>query len=435
MLEEGLTISIEDEVLKWDMEYKRLPSVIAWFIPRMHVSFMRRTQDMPSVVTWFGISKTSDTDFEFNSSPSEREDENGIHAVGDDPFGRLYSPLRDAVAIQGVLSEDEEANKCKEINVLAAIKIQSATRGFFDRKFFKNLRFSQRRSSKGLITSSSKKSLKTIARKQTQWMEPDGYLSNATERRIKERGEPLARHKVEEKFNALIKTRQFATLSVTFPSANDGAWEAGEARTIRWTTLGTVRVLKVGLYLYKDGEPIHLIVAGTRNAGKYIFTMPETFQPTDGYQVLVTAEDPPAAGAAHAFSARFAVARRRVGAPARRPAPLPAIALTFPVRPLWRWVCGAAHKISWTHTGGVHSVHVDLVRGDRAVLRVAAAIINVGAVDFSMPLDAPLGEGFQLRVRSVAAAAVEGLRVPFSIVDRQAALAVPRFGAPARPPA
>ena len=422
------------------MEYKRTPSVITWLIPRVAVPFMRRTQDMPSVVTWFLIPKTSDADIEFNPSPSDLCDNGVEQTQEDDPFGRLYSPLRGDDPLHRTLSADDNDESVQapseEINALAAVKIQSATRGMVDRKFFRQLLWQsqQRRySSAGLtLTSSpSKKSFKTKAKR--SWMEPDGYLSSITEKKIKERGAPLARHKVEEKYNALIRTKLQATLSVTCPSAEDNTWEAGESKTIKWACSGTVKVLKVGLFLYRDGEPIHLIISGSRNAGKYIFTMPENFKPAGGYQVLVMAEEP-ASAAAHAFSAPFTIVRRRLGLATRRPAPLPTIALTFPVRPLWRWVCGAAHKVSWTSSCGVHAVTVDLVRhGDRPALRVATAIINVGAVDFAMPLAAPTGDGFQLRVRSVTNPAVEGLSIPFSIVDRQAALAVPRFSTPARP--
>jgi hypothetical protein len=38
---------------------------------------------------------------------------------------------------------------------------------------------------------------------------------------------------------------------------------------------------QVGLYLYRDGEPVHTIVKAVRNLGKYIFTFPEVPAPSD----------------------------------------------------------------------------------------------------------------------------------------------------------
>jgi hypothetical protein len=441
-IDDDQSLSIEDEVLRWDMEYKRTPSVISWLIPRKRVLFMRRTQDMPSVVTWFIFPKSADGDLEFNPSPSERGEDGEMDINDDDPFGRLYSPFRDADALNRVLPGDEEESTLdspneEKTNFVAAVKIQSATRGMIDRKFYKRLRFSlQRRySSKSiaLISSPSKKLIRVETKKQNSWAEPDGYLSSATEKKIKERGAPLARHKVEEKYNALIKTKIYATLLITSPNASESEnpWEAGETRCIKWTCEGTIRINKVGLYLYKDGEPVHLIVAGSKNGGRYIFTMPETFQPAPTYQILITPEDPKL-DAAHAFSAPFSLAPRRPGAVTKRPAPLPTITMTFPVRPLWRWICGASHKVTWTSSGGIHNVQIDVLRHDLPALRVVASTINVGMVEFTMPLAAPTGDDFRLRVRSTTNKRVEGLSLPFSIVDRQASLAVPRLADPAR---
>jgi hypothetical protein len=61
---------------------------------------------------------------------------------------------------------------------------------------------------------------------------------------------------------------------------------------------------------------------------------------------------------------------------------------------------GASYNVTWQTRGVLANVTVELLRHGEPVLRVASALLNIGSFQWSMPPDAPCGEGFALRVRA-----------------------------------
>jgi len=255
-------------------------------------------------------------------------------------------------------------------------------------------------------------------------IEADGYLSSATVHRIQERGEPLEKSAVARKTK---RNKAQASLGVEVISPGDNfTWCIGEVSQIKWKMSGTIHMERVGIYLYFDGQPVHTIVKAVPNVGKYLFTFPEIFQPAkESYQILVIAEDPKLPDC-HAFSAPFGVVGRKVGQLAKVPPTIPTVTITFPVRSGWCWPTGGPFVLAWKSSGVVQNVQIDLMRHGEFVFRIAGGLLNMGAFPFAMPVDAPTGEGFQIRVRSVALKKACGISLPFSIIDRQVAQAVPR---------
>jgi len=314
----------------------------------------------------------------------------------------------------------------------AAVRLQRCMRGMMDRSFFRKyakVQYArkqqedfkeQRIRQRNLQLEESRK--KEIAVKIPN-IEPDGYLSAASMHRIQERGEALEKSDVVRKAKRIV-TKKFASIDVIAPS-NDFIWNMGQVRQIKWKMLGNIQVDRVGIYLYLDGEPIRTIVKAVPNVGKYIFTMPELYEPHDSYQVLVIAEEPKLPEC-HAFSSPFTLALPKVGQLAKVPPAIPTVSITFPVRSGWCWPTGSSYVLAWRSSGVVQNVQIDMLRHGEVAFRIAAGLLNSGAFPFAMPPDAPTGEGFQIRVRSVALKKACGISVPFSIIDRQVAQAVPR---------
>lgn len=74
----------------------------------------------------------------------------------------------------------------------------------------------------------------------------------------------------------------------------------------------------------------------------------------------------------------------------------------------------------------VQNVQIDCMRHGVFAFRIALGLLNCGTFPFTMPMDAPTGEGFQLRVRSVALKKACGMSASFSIIERIVAQAVLR---------
>lgn len=100
--------------------------------------------------------------------------------------------------------------------------------------------------------------------------------------------------------------------------------------------------------------------------------------------------------------------------------------MTFPVRDGWSWPTGSSYVLSWKSSGVVQNVQIDCMRHGVFAFRIALGLLNCGAFPFTMPMDAPTGEGFQIRVRSVALKKACGMSASFSIIERIVAQAVPR---------
>jgi hypothetical protein len=236
--------------------------------------------------------------------------------------------------------------------------------------------------------------------------------------------EPMDRNEVLSRAMKM-KSRRQAMLRIEAPSRSGRPWSCGEARSVRWQSSGSIQVTKVGLYLYHRGEPVMTIVKSVRNLGKYIYKVPETTKPDDEYQILVIAEEPKLPEV-HSFTETFSIVPPGPGALAKAAPSIPTFKILFPSRPNFTWACGSSYNISWEDSGSSSVVQIDVVRRDVFAFRIIGSLINIGGFQYAMPIDAPTGDGYQIRVRSAANKKAFALSVPFSIVDREAATAVPR---------
>lgn len=157
----------------------------------------------------------------------------------------------------------------------------------------------------------------------------------------------------------------------------------------------TMVMMQVGLYLYHQGEPILTIVKSIRNLGKYIYTIPDTLQPGQDYQILVIAEEPKLPDV-HSFTETFTVAPRALGMLSKVPPAIPTINVTFPARPNWSWPCGSSYNITWTDSGSIGVVQIDVVRRGVFAFRIIGSLLNVGGFQYALPLDSPTGDAYQV---------------------------------------
>lgn len=410
--------------------FSSLPSVVTWLPPARNPPF----SSLPSVVTWIWVPKPANLLQRSSSHTQEWIDAfDDAEDVTDENLDETEESDPDRLDV--VLDEREEIQVSEwaaEVSHVAlspdeaALRLQRTCRGMLDRKFFRKYRAkvarhnqpaNMRRTAKVTSTQSLKVTMPAI--------EADGYLSKATVQKMQSRGKPLDFAKVEETYEK-VRNKPHVTFQIQGPGQDAASWHVGESKSIKWKTVGNIEVVRVGLYLYKDGDPVHTIVKAVPNSGKYIFSLPETISPGDDcYQILVIAEQPKMPHV-HSFTSPFSVSERKAGMLARVPTSVPKLISTFPSRPGWSWIAGSTNMITWTSEGVVQNVSVDILRHGKLAIRLSGSCLNVGAFQFPMPLDTPFGEGFQIRVRCTTNKAAFCLSYPFSIIDRQVALAVPR---------
>ena len=344
--------------------------------------------------------------------------------------------LNDGEQQSGPWMEIVKKSRLESSRDCAALLLQRCMRGMMDRIFFRKFKKSliqhepehqnqEHRKWDGIIQNTERKRRNKGHMVSSPKVEVDGYLSLATKQRLEERGEVLDRSDVSRRSKQMRKIAHSASIDILSPGQGF-CWHLGQVSQIKWKMSGNVRIQHVGLYLYFNGEPIHTIVKAVPNLGKYIYTLPEIFYPSEElYQILVIAEAPKLPNC-HSFSEPFTIAPQKEGHLLKLSPVTPMIQITFPCRPAWCWSTGTVNTISWKSSGVVQNVQIDMMRHGEFSFRIVDNLMNCGAFPFNLPPNVPTGEGYQIRVRSVVLKKACGVSAHFSIVDRQVAQAVPK---------
>jgi len=173
-------------------------------------------------------------------------------------------------------------------------------------------------------------------------------------------------------------------ITITAPDSTS-VWETGTSQSITWTSTGSSSDVK--LELYENDVLVMEIVASTPNDGEYSWTIPSGLADSTLYQVLISDV---ANLATDDFSDYFEIFT------------VPdTITVTIPDG-LTAWETGTTHSITWTSTGGITNVKIELYKGDVFDREIVASTPNDGSYDWTIPIDLDDDIDYKIKISDVS---------------------------------
>ena len=158
----------------------------------------------------------------------------------------------------------------------------------------------------------------------------------------------------------------FDTIDVTSPISSS-SWKVLSASDITWDATNGISQVKIDLY--KNGGFLREIVASTPNDGTYLWNIPIGLSNSTLYQMRVS-------DAAYTLiydnSDNFEIQDLR------------SIKVTSPISGN-NWIMGSNYGITWTSTGTIANIKIDLYANSILILEIAASTPNDGSFSWSIP--------------------------------------------------
>jgi hypothetical protein len=192
---------------------------------------------------------------------------------------------------------------------------------------------------------------------------------------------------------------------VTSPNGGE-SWSSGTIHSINWTMLGGNG--QVRIELYASSSQVLTIAASTPDDGTYAWTVPANMVSGTDFRVKITS---PADARVFDFSdGPFEIE----GALAAQ-----VIVVTSPENG-GVWTVGTAHLVSWTWTGDLGCVKIELVKGGEVVLALCTNASCDGSFEWVVNASAQAGVGYQVKVTSMVDSSVSSTSVgTFSIEAKE----------------
>jgi len=171
-------------------------------------------------------------------------------------------------------------------------------------------------------------------------------------------------------------------ITVTKPLSST-IWTQGDSVDITWTSQGTISNVKIDLY---KGNTLNLaIVASTPNSGSYTWTsVPTSLEDGSDYQIRVSSASD---SSVYGESPEFKIEAR-------------SITVTKPTSTTI-WSQGSPGDITWTSTGAISNVKIDLYKGTTLIETIVASTDNDGSYTWtSVPTSLADGSDYKVRVSS-----------------------------------
>jgi flagellar hook assembly protein FlgD len=189
------------------------------------------------------------------------------------------------------------------------------------------------------------------------------------------------------------------TITVTSPNGGE-SWIRGSLYTITWTSTGSVGNVMIE-YSTNNGSSWTTVVSSTTNDGAYSWTVPDT--PSNSCKVRISETDgDPNDTSDSVFSIVFPIT--------------PGITVTSPNGGV-SWMKGSTYSITWTSTGSVGNVTIELLKGGSAVLTVSSSTANDGKQNWTVPGGLSSGNNYQIKITQVSDGSVNDTGDFFAISD------------------
>jgi len=173
------------------------------------------------------------------------------------------------------------------------------------------------------------------------------------------------------------------SITVTNPTSSS-SWETGSVQTITWTTTENVDNVEIDLYkgdiLSRAITPLY-----TNNDGSYSWTIPNGLEVDTDYQIRIAEyfNNP-----VNDFSDYFEIYENTE---------TESITVTSPTSS-YSWKVGTIHLITWTSTGDINRVDLDLYKDDTFIETITSYTFNDGSYSWNIPIDLEYGSDYQIKV-------------------------------------
>jgi len=175
------------------------------------------------------------------------------------------------------------------------------------------------------------------------------------------------------------------SLTITIPDSTT-SWETGTTQSITWTSTGSISDVRIELY--KGGVLERVIVASTPNDGSFDWTIPTDLVDGTDYQIRISDASNPAT---YDDSDSFEISTSVV---------IDSITVTNPSSTTI-WEIGSTHSITWTSTGTITDVKIELYKGGVFEMDIVASTANDGSFEWTIPTDLTDGIDYQIRISDV----------------------------------
>jgi len=176
------------------------------------------------------------------------------------------------------------------------------------------------------------------------------------------------------------------TLTVDTPDSLS-SWQTGTSHDLEWATTGNVSNVKIELYI---GGVFELeITANITNDGEFSWSIPLSLIDSTQYQIKVTDVSNPST---YDNSQYFEIFN-------------PTLTVTSPVSSS-TWIRGTENTISWTSTGILANVKIELFLNDTFALEIIASTPNDGDYSWTLPSDLDLSTLYQIKLTDVSNALI-----------------------------
>ncbi|MFX1312440.1 MAG: Ser-Thr-rich GPI-anchored membrane family protein, partial [Promethearchaeota archaeon] len=176
------------------------------------------------------------------------------------------------------------------------------------------------------------------------------------------------------------------SITVTSPDSSS-SWEAETTHSVTWTSTGSITNVKIELY--KDGVFVLEIVASTGNDGDFSWTIPAGLDNSTQYQVNISdVSNPDTYDLSDNFEI-FTIPEED------------SLTVTNPSTAT-AWEMGSSHAITWTSTGSITTVKIELYKAGVFVLEIIASTANDGSYTWAIPTDLEDGIDYQIKISDVS---------------------------------
>jgi hypothetical protein len=181
------------------------------------------------------------------------------------------------------------------------------------------------------------------------------------------------------------------SLTITTPDSAS-SWETDTSQSITWTSIGSISDVKIELY--ENDVFIMEIVASTPNDGEFSWLIPTTLVDSTQYQVKISDVANPATDD---FSDNFEIFTSIIDS----------ITVTNPDSTS-SWQTETTQSITWTSTGTISDVKIELYKGGVFEMEIVATTTNDGTYNWAIPIDLEDGIDYKIKISDVSNLATYG---------------------------
>ena len=184
-----------------------------------------------------------------------------------------------------------------------------------------------------------------------------------------------------------------ATLSVIMPNGGE-TWSVGNTVSIDWSSTGDIGDVRIELF--KSGGYVSTIAASTANDGSYQWQLPTSLLSGDDYSVKVTSlVDNSVSDYGDGLFSIVGVSEKAT------------VTVTSPESGIV-WEMSTSHLITWTWSGNVTFVKIELLKGGASVSTIVSNTSCDGSFEWVVPDSLTAGGDYKVRVSSLDDSTVKG---------------------------